>query len=164
MTLFEIDAEIRSFLDSLYEEADEDGVVKEVDFDRLEALNEARQEKLESVALYYKELKAEAEAISAEAKKLAQRAKAAENRAESFKQYLATSMQKNGEDNVTTSRVKITFRKSEKVVVDELKIPRKFMLEKVEWVPDKKEIKRLLKEGQDIDGARLEVNQNIQIN
>ena len=164
MTLFEIDAEIRSFLDGLYSDADEDGVIQDVDFEKLEALNEARQEKLESVALYYKELKAEAEAISAEAKKLAQRAKAAENRAESFKQYLAASMQRNGEENITTPRVKITFRKSEKVIVDEMKIPREFMQEKVEWVPDKKEIKKLLKEGLKIEGAWIEENQNIQIN
>lgn len=163
MTLFEIDAEIRSFLDSLYAEADEDGAIENVDFDRLEELNEERRKKLEDVALYYKELKVEAEALSAEADKLKQRAKAVENRAESFKQYLALSMQKNGESDIHTSRCKISFRKSEKVVVDELRIPREFMVEKVTYSPDKKKLKELLKSGQQIEGAAIEVNQNIQI-
>ena len=37
MTLFEIDAKIRAFLDNLYAAVDEDGVV-EADFEQLEAL------------------------------------------------------------------------------------------------------------------------------
>lgn len=163
MKLYEIDAEIRFFLDRLYAEADEDGVVSDDAFERLEELKEERQTKLENVALYFKELQAEADAIKAEAEKLSKRAKTAQARADNIKAYLSNSMQKNGETEVETARCRITFRKSEKVVVDEAKLSKEYMVEKVEWTPDKKKLKELLKNGTQIDGATIQVNQNIQI-
>lgn len=164
MTLFEIDAELRAFLDSLYDQSDEDGVVEDIDFDKLEGLQEERKHKLESVALYYKELQAEADAIDAEAKKMAERAKSAKARAESFKNYIALSMHKNGESEFSTSRCKLTFRKSKKVVIDNLEqIPNKYIITKTEHSADKKEIKKALDSGEQISGVHIEETDNIQI-
>ncbi len=164
MTLFEIDAELRAFLDSIYEQVDEDGVVSDVDFDRLENLNEERKHKLESVALYYKEIQAEADAIAAEAKKMAERARSAKSRAESFKNYIALSMQKNGESEFSTARCKLTFRKSKSVVIDDIeRIPNKYIVTKTEYSANKAEIKKAIESGEPVSGVHIEEHNNIQI-
>ncbi len=165
MTLFEIDARIRNILDSLYSQADEDGVVPDSEFEELEALNEERKTKLENTALYYKELRAEADAIALEAKKLTARAKAADTKAESLKKYLAMSMLKNGDADVVTSKVKVTFRASERVIIDDEGIlPKECLTEKITYTPDRAKIKEAIKSGSVITGAHIESVQNIQIN
>lgn len=59
-TLYEIDADIVNCIDT------ETGEI--LDFDSLDALNMERDAKIEGVALYVKQLQAEAEAIKAEEK------------------------------------------------------------------------------------------------
>lgn len=163
MSLFEIDATIRDTISQLYDMMDETGELPEEGYAVLDRLQADRKAKLENIALYYKELKAEADALEAEAKKLATRAKTASKRAEFFKNYIATSMLGNGDTELKTSRCAITFRKSEKVVTDET-LARAYLVRKIEYAPDKKLIKELLKSGKKIRGARLEESQNIQIN
>lgn len=163
MTLYEIDANIREFLDGLYSQMDEDGTISDEDYAALEMWQEERKQKLENVAVYYKELAVLQEALENEAKKLLARAKTVEKRAEWFKKYLATSMLANGDTELETSRCTLKFRRSEKVVVNEDQLPRKYFVEKVDYAPDKKLIKELLKKGEVINGAALEVTQNIQI-
>lgn len=163
MTLYEIDNNIRTFLDSLYQQVDGDGTVSDEDYATLEMWQEERKAKLENVAVYYKELEAEKDALKAEAEKLLARAKTAERRAEWFKKYLASSMIANGDKELQTSRCALSFRKSEKVIVNEDQLPRKYFIEKVDYAPDKKLIKELLKKGETINGAAIEVTQNIQI-
>lgn len=163
MTLFEIDQNIRAVLDQMCE-IDEDGVISDADFEALDELQEERKQKLENVALYIKELKVEADALDAEAKRLSARAKTISKRMEFFKNYVSTSMITNGDKELKTSRCAITFRKSEKVIVDESRIPKAYLVKKVELAPDKRLIKELLKGGKKIRGAHLEESQNIQIN
>lgn len=163
MTLYKIDTNIREFLDSLYSQLDEDGTISDEDYATLEMWQEERKAKLENIAVYYKELVALEEALENEAKKLLERAKTAERRAEWFKRYLATSMIANGDTELQTSRCTLSFRKSEKVVVNEDQLPRKYFVEKINYTPDKKTLKELLKKGETISGASLEVTQNIQI-
>ena len=63
MSLFEIDSNIRDLLDALLIESDDDGVIDaEIDdsiFERIAELNEARDAKIENIALYIKECDAE---------------------------------------------------------------------------------------------------------
>lgn len=159
-SIFDIDEEIRAELESIYEQVDEDGVFCG-DFSRIEALNAERDKKVEGLALFYKETLAEAEAIKAEADKLAKRAQVAKNKAERMKEYLAFVMNTSQTEKFTTNRVKISFKPSEAVVVDEDTLPKKWFRIKME--PDKAGIKQALKEGAKIKGAHLETKQNIQI-
>ena len=172
MTLFDIDAKIRSFLDSLYSSVDEDGVVEAVDFSELESLQEERETKIESIALYIKELEVEAGALKAEADKLKQRANVATNKAQRLKKYLSDSLWAENAERLATAkdktvfestRCKLSFRKSEKLVVDEKSLPKKYFAKKVEYKPDNDAIKAILKAGGTVKGAVLETNQNIQI-
>ena len=172
MTLFDIDARIRSFLDSLYGSVDEDGVVEAVDFSELESLQAEREAKIESIALYVKELEIEAKALKDESDVLKQRATVATNKAKRLKKYLSDSLWAENAERLATAkdktvfestRCKLSFRKSEKLVVDEKELPKKYFTKKIELKPDGDAIKAILKAGGKVKGATLETNQNIQI-
>lgn len=156
--LFDINEDIRRALEEL--EVDEDGVVVSGDLERISALKLEREEKLEAVALYWKELNVEAEALKKESEVLLERARVALKQADGLKMYLLSNL--NGEP-FKTLRTAITYRKSEAVVIDEKLLPKKYFVKKITEAPDKKTIKELLKEGKTIKGAELETRSNIQI-
>lgn len=142
MNLYEINEEMTNCIDP------ETG---EVDIDQLNALQMLKEEKIENIALWIKDLKAEAEALKAEKLAFQARQAAAENKAESLKNYLANAL--NGEKFKTT-RCAVSFRKAEKVeITDELELPPEFTT--VEIKADKTAIKQAIKQGQEIAGARL---------
>ena len=108
MTSYEIDNEIMNCIDI------ETGEV--IDTDKLNELHMERDAKIENVALWIKELKAEAEAIKNEKQALAERQRVAENKAESLKNWLAYAL--NGE-KFKTAKCSISYRNSESVEVTE---------------------------------------------
>ena len=60
--------------------------------------------------------------------------------------------------------LKVNFRKSESVnIIDIDALPKEYITVKTTEMPDKTAIKRALKEGTDIAGAELVINQNLQI-
>ena len=108
MTIYEIDNEIMNCIDM------ETGEV--IDTEKLNDLQMERDAKIENVALWIKELKAEAEAIKNEEQALAERQRVAENKAESLKNWLAYAL--NGE-KFKTSKCSVSYRNSESVEVTE---------------------------------------------
>jgi Skp family chaperone for outer membrane proteins len=161
MTLYEIKREIEEAIDAMFASVDEEtGEVSEDAVNKLAELNAARDEKLDNIGAYIKNLMAEAEAIKAEEKKLADRRRVIENKVERLKAYVASIL---GGQKWSSARVAYSFRKSEKVIVDENNLPKTYMVKKVEFAPDKKTIKELLKSGKKIRGAYIEESQNIQI-
>ena len=108
MTIYEIDNEIMNCIDI------ETGEV--IDTDKLNDLQMERDAKIENVACWIKELKAEAEAIKNEKQALADRQRVAENKAESLKNWLAYAL--NGE-KFKTAKCSISYRNSESVEVTE---------------------------------------------
>ena len=151
MTIFDIDQAIMACVDA------ETGEV--IDLDKMNALQMERGEKIENVALWIKELDAEAKAIREEEKNLAARRKVNENKIASLKGYL--SMALSGQ-KFSTPRVKISWRKSESVdIPDPEKIPASWYRAKYEIARD--DIKAALKAGETVPGASLIENTNIQI-
>lgn len=151
MTIFDIDQAIMACVDA------ETGEV--IDLDKMNALQMERGEKIENVALWVKELDAEAKAIREEEKRLAERRKVNENKIASLKGYL--SMALSGQ-KFSTPRVKISWRKSESVdIPDPEKIPASWYRAKYEIAKD--DIKAALKAGETVPGATLVENTNIQI-
>jgi len=126
-----------------------------------EDLNIEKEEKLENIALFYKNTMADAEALKAEEKAFAERRKAAENKAVSLKRLLDNEL---AGSPFVTSRVAIGYRKSTSVnIVNEEELPKDLLVEKVSISPDKKAIGELLKNGEVVSGAELVENKNIQI-
>lgn len=160
-SLFDIDADIRAFIDHLYAVTDEDGTIPDADFEQLEALNAERDKKVDNIALYYKELLADAEALKAESDKLAKRAKIAKNKAERLKDYLDRTMDGHPFES---SRNKIGWiNRKDQLELDEKLLPKKYFIKKFEFKPDKDRIKEVLKSGTKIKGAELKEKKYIQI-
>jgi hypothetical protein len=152
-SLYEIDKSILECIDQ------ETGEL--IDFDRFEALQMERNQKIENVALWVKNLQSDALAYKTEKEAFAERERAATKKAEQLKEWLAKVL--SGE-KFSTGKCAISFRRSESVdIVDEAIIPQEMMAQAVVFRPDKKAIKELLKEGKDVPGCRLVESMNTQI-
>ena len=149
MTIYEINEGILNCIDP------ETGEI--IDIDKLNELELERDAKIENVACWIKELKAEAEAIKAEKLALAERQRVAENKAESLKKWLAYALQ--GE-KFKTAKCSVSFRKTESVEVTEEGIEA-LMKEHDELLtykapePNKTAIKQALKDGLSVEGVQL---------
>ena len=144
MKLYEIDQAIMDCIDM------ETGEI--VNEELLNDLQMERDAKIENVALWIKELKAEAEALKAEKLAFAERQKVAENKMESLKKWLAYAL--NGE-KFKTVRASVTFRTTDKVeVADIYKLDENYLRYK-EPEADKDAIKKAIKAGQKVAGATL---------
>lgn len=106
MNLYEIDAAITALVDP------ETGEVS--DFDAFDQLSMARDQKIENIALYYKNLVADAAAYKAEKLAFAERQKVAENKAQRLKDYLAYALQG---QKFESPRCAVSFRKTTSVNV-----------------------------------------------
>ena len=140
-----------------------------LDSDRLTALQMERERKLEGVALWVKDLNAEAEAVKAEADKLTSRKKALDNKIASIKNWLLWAL--DGE-KLKTARCNVYQTHSQRVAVanepelikflQTLEDPEKFLRFK-EPELKKDEIKKALKDGTIIPGAELETTESVVI-
>lgn len=143
MTLYQINKAIIACVDP------ETGEFHE---EQYEALQLAREEKIENTALYIKNLKAEAEMLKTEAKAYTERAKEKENRAAYLHDML---MRELAGENFETKRCALKFRASKKVeILDISKIPDDYLKYSMP-TPDKNAIKAAIKDGIQIDGAVL---------
>ena len=152
MKLYEIENAILDCIDL------ETGEV--IDTERLDALQMERDAKIENVALWIKDLKAEAEAIKAEKMALAERQRVAENKAESLKNWLAYAL--DGQ-KFSTAKCAISFRKTEKVEISDVGMIRLMkehdeLLTYKEPEPNKTAIKQALKDGLSVQGVQLVQN------
>ena len=141
-----------------------------LDGEALTALQMEREAKLEGVALWVKDLKAEAEAVKAEADKLNARKKALDNKIDSIKTWLAAAL--NGE-KLKTARCNVYQTHSTKLnVIDEQSVVNwiqthsrepeqylKFTLPEIR----KDAVKAAIKDGTEIPGACLEQSESVVI-
>lgn len=150
--LYEINESLTALID------EETGEI--LDFEAFEALSLERETKLENIALWIKNLNADAAMYKAEKQAFEEKQKRAERKAESLKTYLSTFL--NGE-KFKTARVDCFFKKSESVnVIDMSRLPSEF-LKYSEPTADKTAIKAAIKEGKEVAGAEILVKNNLQI-
>ena len=159
--LYEINADILSCVDL------ETGEI--LDTEKLDALQMEREAKLEGVALWIKDMKAEAAAVKEEADKLNARKKSLDNKIEGLKNWLLMAL--DGE-KLTTPRCKVYQTHSQRVAVtDEKKLvnylkladdPEMFLRFR-EPELKKDEIKKAMKDGEFFLGAALEETESLVI-
>lgn len=165
MTLYEIDQAIYELLENGFMVDEETGEVIG-GAEELEQLQFERSQKLESVALYIKSVEAFIAGIKAEEEALAKRRKRKEDKVERLKKYLTDSIIGNGEDSFESAKVSVSFRKSEGVeFTDKDALDEKYWRTKttIKREPDKTLIKAAIKAGEAVNGAYLDVRQNINI-
>ena len=165
MTLYEINAAIRDAIESLFSAVNEEtGEVDEEKLNALEQLKEDRAEKLDNIGAYIKNLIAEVEALKQESATLKERADVKAKKIERLKKYVADNMLSQEETKFESKRVVFSFRKSEQVEIsDDAALPKKYLVKKVEYKPDKAAIKEALKGGSKVNGAKIVEKQNLQI-
>ena len=150
MKLYEIDDAILNCID------EETGEI--IDAEQLDKLYMEKEEKLENIALWIKDLKAEAEALKNEKQAFAERQKVAENKMESLKKYLAYALDGKA---FKTTRASVSFRKSQAVeITDIYKLDENYLRYK-EPEADKTAIKEALKAGKTVAGATLVENTSV---
>lgn len=130
--------------------------------DEFERLSGVREEKLLNVGAWIKSLRAEEAAHKAEAKHQGDRARVRGNKAARLENLISVNLA-NGE-KLNDTRVALSFRRSEKVVVDVKPedLPAHLATVTTTVTPDKKAIKALLK-GEGCEFGHLEENFNLQI-
>lgn len=156
MNLYEIEQEVMSCIDM------ETGEI--IDVEKLDALTMERDQKIENIALWVKNLEADAKAYKEEKDSFAQKQKVAENKAKSLKAYLSRFLAGTA---YKSTKVNIGFRKSESVDVFSMEALMEYgnasYLKYNEPEADKTAIKNAIKSGANIPGCVLVENQNIQI-
>lgn len=160
MNLYEINTQLANYHMEFDEETGE--WINEGDLD---ALQMARDEKVENLCLWVKNLKAEANAIKTEEQNLADRRKLIEKKADRLEKYIASAL---GNESFSTPRVAVTFRKSTSVdIKDEYLIPDRFMSVSVVRKPIKANIKKYLEEleakEESVPWAKLDRKYNMSI-
>ena len=159
--LYEIDHDILDCCDM------ETGEI--LDTEKLDALQMEREAKLEGVALWVKDLKAEAVAVKEEADKLTARKKALDNKIDGLKNWLLMAL---GGEKLSTPRCKVYQTHSQRVAVEDeeklilwcqtLEVPEQFLRYRAPELK-KDEIKKALKMDYMIPGAALEETESVVI-
>lgn len=151
MNLYDIDQRILNLIDP------ETGEVTDADiFDQLQM---ERTEKLEAVALAYKNYTAEASILAEQEKAFAERKRKAQKHAEYYRSLLERGL---AGERFETPMVAVSYRRSTAVeITDMAALPFTFTTVKIE--ADKSKITEALKRGEAVEGATLVTRNNIQI-
>lgn len=160
MRLYEIEQAIMECIDL------ESGEV--IDSARLDALQMEREKKLEGIALWIKNLKADVDAYVAEMESFVARRKAAERKIEGLTDYLYNTL---GGEKFSTTKCAVTFRKSQGVKFDNEDAFRVWCVQNNRadlltiQTPkiSRTAVKGALKDGDNLPGAELEERLNINI-
>lgn len=142
--LYEIDAKITECFDADTGEL--------LDAEKLENLMIEKENKLENVALWIKNLKADAAMYKAEKTAFEERQAAAERKAESLTEWLKNAL--NGQ-KFKTEKAEVSFRKTSKIEVLDIWELNEDFVKYSDPTPDKAAIKRAIKAGEDVKGAKL---------
>ncbi len=161
MTLYEIDTEMYDILSAL--EPDEDGMLPENYeelMERLQNLDIQRQKKLENVAKYVLNTRAEATALREEEKRLASRRKTMENREKSLMAYLDNACM--GEKTDLGIAV-VSYRRSTRVEIKDTSAALEFLeennheecIKRTDPEIAKDKVKALVKDGTEVPGIAI---------
>lgn len=120
--------------------------------------------KAEGYTKVIKNLEADLPGLDEEIKRLQDRKSALKNKIDTLKTNLQTAMEVTGNERIKTSLFSIAVQNSRaSVIVDEEKLPKKYLVKKVTVSPDKKSLYELLNEGKKIKGATLQENRSLRI-
>lgn len=159
-SIYEISTSYLSILDQLEENGGEITPEMEQQLNITEI--EVRQ-KSEAYVAVVKTLESSTKTIDDEIKRLQARKKTMVKLSTSLKDRLSMALKTFGIDEIKNALFTINFRKSESVIIDDIQaLPDICKVVKVEAI-SKTEIKKMIKSGQDIPGAKIITNSNMQI-
>lgn len=125
---------------------------------------EQLQNKSVAYSFVIKQMDADVDIIDAEIKRLQALKKQREKASEYLKERIKHAMETFSIEEIKTPLVKINFRKSETVEVDDVNLlPSLYKVVKVTEQADKAAIKAAIKDGVEVTGCRIETHRNLQI-
>jgi hypothetical protein len=132
--------------------------------DQLAITEEQLQTKSVAYSFVIKQMDADVDIIDAEIKRLQNLKKQREKASEYLKERIKHAMDTFSIEEIKTPLVKINFRKSESVEVDDVnQLPAAFKVVKVTEQADKAAIKAAIKDGVNIIGCSIVEHRNLQI-
>lgn len=160
LSLYNIQQEYISLAEQII---DNDGLLSE----EMEAALQINKDQLENKSQCYgfivRQLEGECDMIDNEIKRLEAMKKSRGKTVDRLKESVSKAMQLYEIDKIETPTLKISFRKSESIEVEEESlIDEKFMTVKTTKTPNKTAIKEAIKNGEIVFGVTLKQNQNIQ--
>lgn len=158
--IYQIQQEYLSITDQLIESGGE----LSPEIEQALAINKAEIEnKARNYGYVVKSLENDVDAIDEEIKRL-QALKTARNKTiDVLKTTVKNAMQLYGIEEIKTSTLKLSFRKSESVEVNQDIISESYCNKKIVLTPDKARIKEAIKNGVCVTGANIIINYNLQI-
>lgn len=170
MKLYEINEQIQNLLENGFDtdciDMETGEILESVATQKLDGLMLNEQDKIENTALFIKNLLSESDAIKAEMDNFQQRKKSKDNKIKWLKNYLSDYMHETKRTKFETSKVALSFRKSESIEIFDAE---KLIKQRPEFIKtvvpelNKAEIKKALKAGCNIEGASLVEKQNLQV-
>ena len=160
LSLYNIQQEYISLAEQII---DNDGLLSE----EMEAALQINKDQLENKSQCYgfivRQLEGECDMIDNEIKRLEAMKKSRGKTVDRLKESVSKAMLLYEIDKIETPTIKISFRKSESIEIEEESlIDEKYMTVKTTKTPDKKAIKEAIKAGEIVLGVTLKENQNIQ--
>ena len=160
-SLFQIEQEYKEIAEQLIELEGEPTP-------ELEASLIINQQNLETKSTNYgiviKQMDYEVGIIDSEIKRLNALKKQRTNAIERLENNIKNAMEIFGMSEIKTPLMKLSFRKSESVEVENIDLlDKEFVSEKITFTADKTKIKAAIKEGRTVQGATLQINNNLQI-
>lgn len=161
MKLYEISNEYQSILNNMYDP--ETGEVNKESMSKLNEITESLDKKCVAVACYIENIKAECQAISDAKKRMSERESKFKRKLQNMKEYLLYNMEKSDIKKVSCSYFDISVHKNPDSVeiYDESIIPLDY--DKVEIKKDIDKMRKDLRNGIEIPGARLIQRKSVQI-
>ena len=142
-------------------EKEEDAEVKQ---DLQELISIELKNKSNNIVYVIKNLEGNNAAIDAEIERLQQLKKRNSSNIDKVKSNILWFMQQNNVDTIKSDLATFSIRKSESTDIENIEqIPQEFITVKQTFVPDKTAIKKAIREGKEVTGAKVVVNYNLQI-
>ncbi len=161
LSIFNIEQNYNQLAEQLI---DNDGELTPELSEQLAITEEQLQNKSVAYSFVIKEMDADVEIIDAEIKRLQALKKQREKASEYLKERIKHAMDTFSIEEIKTPLVKINFRKSESVEVDDVNaLPAPYKVVKVTEQADKAAIKAALKDGVEVAGCSIATHRNLQI-
>ena len=122
------------------------------------------EKKSNNILYVIKNLEGNNAAIDAEIERLQALKKRNSSNIDKIKLNVLWFMQQNNIDSIKTELATFSKRKSESTDIENIEhIPQEFITVKQTFVPDKTAIKKAIKEGREVSGAKVIINYSLQI-
>lgn len=146
--------------DNLLDLLDDDSVQPEEVEAAIAEAGKSLPDAVDDFATFLRDLQSRAEIIKGEERRLAARRRSLENLESRLRDAASYWMKKADKPKLKGAFNTIALRTSEAVIVDELSaLPSAFV--KIEYLPQKLEIKRAIKAGEKVQGAHLETRESL---